>query len=180
MGGTISNFKKIYTADYSKEGYDDGIKAGKEGSPKEHSGALKLHPANFVWRYNGAHDSYCQSYNKGYLDGQRVDHNIYSSSTGGGMTELERQYQHLEEVKKMVYQHRRELEDACAKYAKQVFAMEQAGFVDDYTEPLKEKLAHLEQKKEEMIEELNRQMQIVEQFQQSLHNMIMEAKSSSY
>ena len=176
----MSNIKKIYTADYSQEGYDNGIEAGKKGSPKEHSGALHIHPVNYAWRYNNAHESYCKSYEKGYLDGQRVDHNIYSSQSGGDMSELERQYQHLGEVEKKVYQHRIELEQACEQYAKQVLAMEQAGFVDDYSEPLKNKLAILKQNVEKMKEELNRQMQLVEQFRQSLHNMRIEAQDNSY
>lgn len=176
----MSSLKKIYTADYSAEGYADGMRDAKKAEPKQYFGALRIHPANYLWQYSNAHDSYCSSYDKGYLDGQRVAHDMFSSHAGGGMTELERQYQQLEQTKNAVYQHKSQLEQACEHYGRQVFAMKSAGFVDDYTIPLHEKYQALKQKVEEMQAELDRQILLIQQFQDSLRNMSIDARSSAY
>lgn len=69
---------KIYTGDYSKEGYSRGFIDRKRGKPKQGWGVFKeIHPVNFVWKFNESVQSYNSSYKAGYLDRQRVENEVY-------------------------------------------------------------------------------------------------------
>lgn len=174
----MNDFKKIYTGDYSKDGYDKGIADAKSGKPKSHFGTLKRNPINYIWQSDNAIDSYSQSYDKGYTDGQRVSHDIYSSQSGGQMTDLEKQMQILEQAKAAIKHHQRLLEQANDLYGNQVRAMQGAGFLDNYTNELESRYNRLDNSVENVLGELQQQLAMIETFQESLQRMIIDARDA--
>ena len=98
----MADIFKIYSGDYSKEGYDQGIEDRKENKPKNKFKFFKaVNPINYVWAFNNAFDSFNKNYDKGYLDGQRVEHNIYSSSnqTKGASVQKDSYENHIRMLK---------------------------------------------------------------------------------
>ncbi|MBS9783388.1 MAG: hypothetical protein KGV46_02420 [Pasteurella sp.] len=170
------SIKKIYTGDYSQEGYNDGINDSKQGKPKSHFGTLKRNPVNWLWQADNATDSYSNSYNTGYIDGQRVKHHIYSSQSGGTMSSLEQQLNLLEQVKGAIRHNKNLLDSARDLYGNQVNAMQGAGFLDNYTDELAERNERLSKKTDDVIDELERQLKLMEDFQESIQRMIEDAK----
>jgi hypothetical protein len=76
---------KIYSGDYSKDGYEYGIDDRKENRSKNKFKFFKaIHPLNYVWAFNNAYESFMKNYDRGYLDGQRVEHNIYNTNQTKG------------------------------------------------------------------------------------------------
>lgn len=74
-------FFKIYSGDYSKDGYNNGIENAKEGKPKNKFAFFKaVNPINYIWKFTNAYDSYMKNYDNGYLDGQRVNNDIYNDT----------------------------------------------------------------------------------------------------
>lgn len=83
------SFFKVYSADYSKNGYEDGIKNSTNKEAKNKFIFFKaIHPINYVWKFNNAFDSYMRNYDLGYLDGQRVNNQVYNDTnqTNKGIT----------------------------------------------------------------------------------------------
>lgn len=77
----MNNFKKIYTADYSVEGFHDGVLDGKNSRPKNVLKIIRqVHTLNYFWKFNRAYQTYTESYHKGYDDGQRVRESIFQNS----------------------------------------------------------------------------------------------------
>jgi len=69
---------KIYTGDYSSDGYSNGVVAGKASTPKNKYTFFKVaSPINYLWKFHNAFESFSKNYDSGYLDGQRVKHEIY-------------------------------------------------------------------------------------------------------
>ncbi|MDP8169886.1 hypothetical protein QJU96_01090 [Pasteurella skyensis] len=172
------NIKKIYTGDYSKEGYDNGISDSKQGKPKSHFGTLKRNPINYLWQSDNAIESYSKSYDIGYTDGQRVSHNIYSSHRGGNMTDLEQQVHILEQAKSAIKHHQSLLEQANGLYGKQVQAMQGVGFANDYTNELASRYERLDKTVENVLDELRQQLAMIDSFQESLQRMIIDARDA--
>lgn len=172
------SIKKVFTGDRTADGYKDGIKDGKQGVPKSHYGTLKRNPFNYFWKADNASDSYSKGYNTGYTDGQRILHKVYSSHTGGGMTDLERQVHILEQAKGQIKHHQNILEQANGLYGKQVRAMHGAGFVDNYTNELAARYDRLDKTVEQVLDELQRQLTVIETFQEALYRMIEDAKGN--
>lgn len=170
------SIKKTYTGDYTADGYDDGIKDSKQGKPKSHFGTLKRNPINWLWQADNATDSYSNGYNTGYTDGQRVVHDIYSSHSGGTMSSLEQQLDFLEQAKDAIKHNKNILDGARGQYGNQVNAMRGAGFLDNYTEELSERNTRLSRKTDDVIDELDRQLKMIEDFQDSIQRMIDDAK----
>jgi hypothetical protein len=70
---------KIWSGDYSNEGFEYGLKDGKEGKPKN---KLKFfsasNPINWFWAFNNAFNSFSKYYEIGYTEGEKVRHQVYS------------------------------------------------------------------------------------------------------
>lgn len=155
-----NNAYKIYSGDYSKDGYDQGIDDRKENRPKNKFKFFKaVNPINYVWAFNNSYDSFMKNYDKGYLDGQRVEHNIYSSSnqTKGVSMQKDNYENHirmLKDFKQNLLALKRHIQVIKEKYKKQIDVMESAGFVENIISPLRNKYQIFSSK----IDEVDRQL----------------------
>jgi len=178
----MNKFFKIYTGDYSKDGYDNGINDSKLYKPKNGFSALKtVHPLNYVWKFSNSFDSYNKSYKKGYLDGQRVNHDIYSSSqkTGEVMSSSNQYEYHLkliENLKQTLDTLNVFLENITQKYKQQLDAMESAGFYDNYIEPLTGKYSRFEQEIKSLSNIIEQHKAQIAHHEQALQELIEDAR----
>ncbi|CAM5196335.1 hypothetical protein [Alishewanella longhuensis] len=176
-------FSKIYTGDYSKEGYDAGMIDRKSGHPKNKLKVLKtLHPVNYVWQFDNAFVSFSQNYDAGYLDAQRVDNEVFNDtrSTGKGTMTIDSYERHigaLEDFRRNLLALKRHTTNIKEQYAKQLLAMENAGFVQNITQPLQNKYQLFSNKLDQidvLIDEHNRkittQKEALEQLAQMARN----------
>lgn len=170
------SIKQKLTGDYTPNGYKDGIKDGKKGKPKSHFGTFKRSLINYVWQSDNAIDSYSSGYNTGYTDGLRVKYDIYSSQTGGIMNSLAQQLGFLEQAKGAIKHNKNILDGARDQYGNQVNAMHNADFLKEYADELAERKDRLSRKTDDVIDELDRQLKMMEDFQDSIQRMINDAK----
>ena len=156
----MADIFKVYSGDYSKDGYDQGIEDRKENKPKNKFKFFKaVNPINYVWAFNNAFDSFNKNYDKGYLDGQRVEHNIYSSSnqTKGASVQKDNYENHirmLKDFKQNLLALKRHIQVIKEKYKKQIDAMESAGFMKETVSPLRNKYQIFSSK----IDDIDRQL----------------------
>jgi hypothetical protein len=140
-----NTFFKIYTADYSEQGYEQGVNDAKNHKPKNTFTVLKIiSPINYLWRFNNAFDSFSEHYHHGFVDGQRVNNHIYQEiqPTGNNMTAVDsyiNQLRMLEELKILIASLKRYLITMEQQYKQQINSAENAGFMQEYTEQLKQK-----------------------------------------
>lgn len=138
-------FGKIYTGDYSQKGYDAGIDDRKANHPKNKLKILKiLHPVNYLWRFDNAFESFSQNYDTGYADAQKVTHGIFNDTRLTGKTTMatdnyENHIRALENFRNSLLMLKHYTIIARDNYAKQIMAMETAGFVKNITQPLMDK-----------------------------------------
>jgi len=167
----MADIFKIYTGDYSKEGYDGGIDDAKKAKPKNKLKFFKaVNPINCVWNFNNAYDSFVQNYDKGYLDGQRVVNEVYTNSTKGEKMSSSQNYEYhlqlLDELQRNLNNLKPKIDELRNKYNNQLNAMHSAGFFDDYIDPLKERYMVFKSKIEELqnlIDEHKRKISILEE-----------------
>jgi hypothetical protein len=152
-----NKFYKIWSGDYSDEGYSDGFKDGKEVKPKN---KLKFfsssNPVNWFWAFDRAFGSYSENYDVGYVDAEKVRHEVYyplnsqkevkiMSNNGGhissysGLDDYKRHLQMLERVKQNIYALKRYLGIMQEKYKQQIDKAETMGFMQNYTDELKKR-----------------------------------------
>ena len=169
---------KIYTADYSEEGYAQGLQDAKQHQPNSKFQVLKIiSPLNYLWRFEHAYDSFTEYYNHGYLDGQRVNNTIYQPSTptqGSTMAVVDNYDNHLrmlEEAKTVLASLKRYLFEIEAKYKRQIEAAEGAGFVQNYTDPLKEKQQRFAAKVEHLTAMIEQHTSRIDQQEQVIHSL---------
>ncbi len=140
-----NTFFKLYSGDYSQEGYEFGMKASKNRHAKNMFTFVKaVNPINYAWKFNDAFDSFTKNYDIGYLDGQRFNHQVYRETqiTGNTMASADNYINHLrmlDEVKLGLGSLRRYLREIEQKYKQQIDSAEAAGFMQDYTDKLKQK-----------------------------------------
>lgn len=168
----MTTFKKIYTADYSAEGYHDGVADGKLAKPKSHFGILKINPANYIWRYFDAHDSYCKNYDTGYEKGQRVREGVYgddvsqlhkptltkgklnqhltslfkNSVQGTQMVNYRQQINSIQNCIDALEKDKKLFDSSISSYQKQIKQAESVGFYQNYTTPLGRKANTMQDK----------------------------------
>lgn len=149
----MKNFFKIYTGDYSEEGYKSGINDAKSSKPKNGLGVKSaIHPLNYVWKFSNSYDSYNQNYAKGYLDGQRVNHDIYNSNqTKGDMMGLdtdiyENHLRMVGEVRQNLVALKRFMIEKKDDYLKQIKVARNAGFMGNIVSKLESKFNVFENK----------------------------------
>ena len=148
-----TSFYKIYTADYTSEGYEHGVEDAKKHRPNSKFRFFKaVHPINCIFNLNNALDSYSRGYNQGYIDEHRVIHNIYNDTNhikGVSMQRTDSYENHLQmvtEVKRSIASLKRYLTDIDAKYKHQIDRAESTGFMTNYTNTLKNKYQIFSQK----------------------------------
>lgn len=167
----MADMFKIYTGDYSKEGYDGGIDDAKKAKTKNKFKFFKaVNPINYVWNFNNAFDSFMQNYDKGYLDGQRVVNEVYTNSTQGEKMSSNQNYEYhlqlLDELQRNLNNLKPKVDELREKYNNQLNTMHSAGFLDDYINPLKERYMVFKSKIEELqnlIDEHKRKISILEE-----------------
>lgn len=75
-GSRVSRDKcrKISTADYSIEGYEDASNDTQQRKPNSKFGIFRsFHPFTYLWGFNDILDRYSQNYDQSHLNGQRVN-----------------------------------------------------------------------------------------------------------
>ena len=174
---------KIYSGDYAKEGYNQGIKDGKTSQPKNKLKILKiLSPINYVWNLNQALDSFSENYNTGYLDGQRVKHEVYGTPQYKETAMSEDHYQHhiqlLEVFTHQLITLKDYLENTIKpQYGKQIASMSAAGFVQDYIHPLQNKYQHFTSKIEQLNSTIEQHQQEIQRQKAALEQLKAMARS---
>jgi hypothetical protein len=100
-----------------------------------------LHPVNYVWRFDNAFESFSQNYDAGYLDAQRVAHEVFNDTRPTGRISMatdnyENHLRALDDFRNSLMALKHYTITARDNYAKQLMAMESAGFVQNITQPL--------------------------------------------
>lgn len=173
---------KIYSGDYSKDGYDYGIADRKGNKPKNKFKFFKtVHPLNYVWAFNNAYESFMKSYDKGYLDGQRVEHNIYNlnqtKGTGMANDSYDNQLRMLDDFGRNLVALRASMINLRDKYKRQIDVMGSAGFMDDYTSVLETKYYGLSSKIEDINAMIERQQNKLEVHKEIITDAKRKARS---
>lgn len=139
---------KIYFGDYSSDGYNKGIEDSIGNIPKNKFKFFKaVHPLNYIWNFNNAYESFMKNYDDGYLDGQRVKNEVYSTNQsktnfnqGATMQDSYENHMRMLEVFESNLERLKDHSNSSKEqYAKQLMAMEGAGFVQNITNPLQQK-----------------------------------------
>ncbi|CAA6805881.1 MAG: Unknown protein [uncultured Sulfurovum sp.] len=173
---------KIYSGDYSKDGYNYGIEDRKENKPKNRFKFFKaVNPINYVWAFNNAYESFMKSYDKGYMDGQRVEHNIYHSNqtkgTGMANDSYDNQLRMLDDFGRNLVALRASMISLRDKYKRQIDVMGSAGFMDDYTSVLETKYYGLSSKIEDINTMIERQNSKLDNHKEIISNLKSMARS---
>ena len=178
-----NTFYKIYSGDYAEEGYSEGIKDGKNSQPKNKLKVFKiLHPINYVWSFNQAFNSFSENYNTGYLDGQRVKHELYRTPQYKETAMSEDHYQYHINLLEVFTQQLITLKDYLENsikpnYGKQIAAMSAAGFVQDYIEPLQNKYQHFTHKIDQLNTTIEQHQQEIQRQKEALEQLKAIARS---
>lgn len=170
---------KVYFGDYSSDGYNIGVDDGKLNIPKNKFKFFKVaHPINYIWNFNNAYDSFARNYDDGYLDGQRVRNEIYRTNStihyaqGVNMQDsYENHIRMLEMFESNLVRLKEYSNSSKEQYAKQLIAMEGAGFVQNITNPLQLKYQEFSRKignLHSMIDEHKRKINIQKEALQQL------------
>ena len=182
----MKSFFKIYTGDYSKDGYDSGINDAKSFKPKNGFAVFKaVHPLNYVWKFDNSYSSYNENYKKGYLDGQRVKHNIYSSNQQKGSSmslENDSLANHLRmvgEVRHNLVALKSYIVERRDEYKKQIDVAQNAGFVSEIVEQLNIKYNVFSQKVDNITALLERHDNTIGKQEESIQRMIRAAQQES-
>lgn len=173
------NLFKIYTGDYSKDGYNDGIKDGKKQKAKNKYKFFKaVNPINYIWNFNNSYESFAKNYDIGYTDGQRVKHEIYTK--GGNMSENTYTYQlqilhnarnNLEALKKKMLIVR-------DQYERQIQAAKNAGFMEDYIEQLRAKFSMFSQRIDDTQNLISRHEDRIDDHERIIRDLISQANQA--
>lgn len=178
-----SSWLKIWTADYSKEGYETGLDDVKRDQPKKAWGFFGAASSiNYVWRFDNAYNSYAKSYDRGFNDGQRVVNEVYQQQSSGGHSKMSmdsyaNHARMVDEAKIVIESLRPYLFSIEEKYAQQIASMEAAGFVAEYIEPLRNRQQQFKQRAHTLIETIERNGQQLEHQRGILGRLAEDARS---
>lgn len=204
-----SKFFKIYTGNYSKDGYDDGIADAKNKKPKSGFGVLRaVYPTNYIWKFNNSYDSYNENYKIGYTDGQRVNNDIYNSKpprgpdagnlpsqskktspsnkpnqqTGASMLDNDRYENHLRmlnEVRQNLVALKRYISERRDEYKQQINVASGAGFMQNIVDQLNEKYQQFSQKVDNITALLERHDSYIEKQEANIQRLIAFAQQAN-
>lgn len=149
MNNLKNKLWRLYTGDYTDVGYHIGETQAKQGKPKSFFGLLtNIHWVNHIWQARQAQSSLSQGIKKGY-DNQLFAQTMQSQfartpqpsdTTGATMSNLEnynRILSGLETAKHNIELNINQLSSSLAHYDRQIEAMKDVGFLDDYTKQLR-------------------------------------------
>lgn len=178
------DIKKIWTGDYSKEGYDKGFSDGMHGKPKNKlSFVTAINPINYVLRYDNAFQSYMGKYDDGHLDANRKSNDLYSSTnqiTGGnsmGTDSYARQLQVLNDAKDKMELLKKRISDLKESYAGQISYAENNAFMSDYAIQLRQKHGRFGTHIDEFITALNREKSMLEKHEAIIQRLRNQANN---
>lgn len=171
-----NSFYKIYTADYSQEGYEQGVKAAKNREPNSKFCIFKIiSPLNYAWRFHDALSSFSENYNHGYLDGQRVNNQIYQSkqvgNTMAGLDDYDNQLGMLDDLNRTLESLRRHLDVVEMNYKKQIDSIGSQGFMQVYVVTLQTKHQQFATKINELTNLIQRHCLIIEKHEQIIQEL---------
>ncbi len=177
----MADFFKIYSGDYSKDGYDSGIDDAKSKRVKNKFKFFKVvHPINYIWNFNNSYDSFMKNYNEGYLDGQRVVNEVYiTNSSKGEVMEKDSYGYHLkliEEFEAKLDSLKPYLEQISNQYQQQINAMASAGFHTNYTNTLQDRYLTFKSRIDSLHELIDRHKQQIGLHEETLENLIHSAR----
>ncbi len=176
----MADYFKVYSGDYSKDGYNQGITDSKEKSPKNKFKFFQaVNPINYVWNFSNAYESFMQNYDKGYLDGQRVENEVYTKSTQGATMANENYAYHLQllqELERSLSSIQSYVTTIEAKYLKQINAMEGAGFFDDYIQPLQQRYAVYQHKMQHLQNTIDQHKAKIALHKEAISNLQNDAR----
>jgi hypothetical protein len=181
----MNNFFKIYTGDYSQDGYDDGISDAKTKKQKSGFWVFKaVHPLNYVWKFHNSYDSYNKNYKKGYLDGQRVNHDIYNSNQQRGVNMLDKdRYENhlrmLNEVRQNLIALKRYLNERRVEYKQQINVAGNAGFVQNIVNELDTKYQNFSEKIDNLISLLDKHDTYIQKQEANIQRLIAAAQQTN-
>lgn len=170
---------KIYTGDYSHEGYTYAQEDSLNKKVQNKFRFFKaLHPINYIWKFNNSFDSFMKHYDDGYLSTQNSAHQTYTTrqhtleqGTHMGTDNYENHIRMLESFKHNLHALKQQTITTKEHYAKQLLSMESAGFVENITHPLQQKYQLFASKIDalnSLIDEHNRKIEVQKESLQQL------------
>lgn len=141
---------KIYTGDYTEEGYEDGFDDVKNSKPKNKFKFFKaVHPINLIWNFDNSLSSYSTSYDIGYIDGERDKHNLYKNNikqkenSMSVISSYEEVISVLKDTKRNLDNAKEELEHRIKNYQDHINTAKNNKWMTNYIIPLQEKYNNL-------------------------------------
>ena len=180
----MPNFKKYYFGDYTEEGYETGFDDSKKHRPKNRFKFFKVvHPVNWVWNFDNAWETFQRNYDKGYIDNERVEHDIYykSNSTQKGastmtvnnyttlLATLNRFEENLQSLKQR-------LSTLNADYAQQINELKGMGFMEDYTNTLQTRYVTFDEKISDMLTMIDKHLQTIADHKDEIEKNLQKAR----
>ena len=168
----------LLNSDYTKEGYDLGLEQAKTGSAKNRFTALKeINPVNYLVHTNNSLKTVWNGQDKGYVDGKRVENEVFKTQLSGGDVEVyENHLRMLSDVKRQLVAMKKQLEVTKESYLKQINAAQAAGFMENYIDPLRERYEVFSSKIEHLDNVIKRHESVISDHEAKLHRLIEVAK----
>jgi len=163
----FQTFKKLYLGDYTNEGYDYGLQDGETHRPKNRFRFFKaVHPVNLIWNFNNSWESFQRTYDKGYIDGERVRHHIYDNqnqSKGGSVSSIatnsaQHRIKLIDDFENEIKKIKPKLEKFVQDYERQIRHLANKGFEDEYIQTLQEKHKQFESKLKDALDSLEKSL----------------------
>lgn len=180
----MASLKKIYFGDYTKEGYDTGFKDSKNNLPKNRFKFFKIvHPVNWIWNFNNAWETFQRNYDKGYIDNEKVAHNVYyieNNIKKGANTMRENQYATqltiLNSFEADLLSLKQRLSQLNDSYSKQINVLKGLGFMEDYTNTLQTRYVTFESKISDMLSMIDKHLQTIADHKDEIEKLLQNAK----
>jgi len=191
-------FFKVYTGDYSEEGYNKGFADRGNGRPQQGWGVFKINPLNFFWKFGESADSFNRHYRHGYLDRQRVENEVYKESTssavssladkvensgvklegksmGVGQDSYQNQLRLIRHARNELQTFRRHLRQLVENYQQQIRAAESSGYMQNMIEPLRSRCSKFDQKVYELDRLISQHDNLIEDHENRIVHLMNNA-----
>jgi len=178
----VPSFSKVYLGDYSNEGYGDGVSDGKEHRPKNRFKFFKVaNPVNYVWNFDNAWESYQRHYDKGYIDGERVRHDVFGNTTyktkGGNMSQFDIKYYEdaiafLRESKRVLENIKAEIDMRMKDYNDHIDYAQSQNWMMNFIDKLRDKYAALESRSKKLQMDIGVMQELIDQSIVRLNELI--------
>jgi len=178
------NFKKIYFGDYTEEGYDAGFNDGKKHLSKNRFKFFKAtHPINWIWNFDNAWETFQRNYDKGYIDNERVEHNVYyknDTTLQGANTMTVNNYATqlaiLNRFEANLQSLKQRLSAINSNYSRQISALKGMGFMTDYTNTLQTRYATFDSKISDMLTMIDKHLKTISDHKEEIQKNLQSAR----